>query len=118
MHIKFMRLDRQYDGISDKILESISSVLKTGQVLQSAEVEHIERRISSYHESKYGIAVNSGTDALTIALRSLGIQRGNKVAVTSFSFIASASPILALGAIPVFVDIDESLHAISDSLKN
>ena len=116
--IKFLRLDRQYINIRDQIIDSVDKVMSSGQVLQGEMVDQIEERVSSFHNQKYGVAVGSGTDALIISLKSLGIKAGDRVGVTSLSFIASVSPILNIGAIPEFVDIDDDLHGSEETLTN
>jgi dTDP-4-amino-4,6-dideoxygalactose transaminase len=116
MKIPFMRLDRQYSNITDEITSAVETVFSTGRVLQSDEVKKLEQDIASIHNLKYGIAVNSGTDALVIALKVAGLKQGDKVAVTSLSFVASASAIVLAGGIPVFVDIDQYFQADCNQL--
>ena len=122
MNIPFMRLDRQYNINKDEILTICDNVFSHGKVLQGQEVENLENNLSEIHQSKYSVAVNSGTDALYFALLSLGVLPGDKVVVPSLSFIASASPVERIGAIPVFVDSTLQYHSdidqIIDLIKN
>jgi len=69
-------------------------------------VSELERQFALYHGVSDCVACNSGTDALYLALRSLGIQAGDEVITSTFSFIATAEAINLVGAVPVFVDID------------
>ena len=116
MNIPFMRLDRQYNINKDEILTICDNVFSHGKVLQGQEVESLENSLSEIHKSKYSIAVNSGTDALYFALLSLGVLPGDKVLVPSLSFIASASPIERIGAVPVFVDSTLQYHSDIDQI--
>lgn len=106
MQIPFMRLDRQYEAIRDEILPAVGSVLEGGRVLQSPEVEALERRLAALHGRAHCVALNSGTDALIFALAALGLPAGARVAVPAMSFIASASAIVHARLVPVFVDVD------------
>ncbi len=106
MQIPFMRLDRQYESIRDEILPAIDGVLEGGRVLQSPEVETLERRLAALHGRAHCVALNSGTDALIFALAALGLPEGACVAVPAMSFIASVSAIVHARLVPVFVDID------------
>jgi dTDP-4-amino-4,6-dideoxygalactose transaminase len=76
------------------------------QQLQGPRNRSFERAVAARVDRRAGVALGSGTDALAFALRAIGVGRGDRVLVTSLSFIASASSILAVGARPVFVDID------------
>jgi dTDP-4-amino-4,6-dideoxygalactose transaminase len=105
--IPFMRLDRQYTNLKEALLKNIDDVLSSGQVLQGPKIQQLEQHLCSLLHKKHAICLGSGTDALVFALRAQGVGQGDKVAVTSLSFIASASSIALLGATPVFVDIDE-----------
>jgi dTDP-4-amino-4,6-dideoxygalactose transaminase len=69
-------------------------------------VAELERRFAAYHGAKYGIAITNGTISLEIALAAAGIRHGDEVIVPPITFVASASAIARIGAIPVFVDID------------
>ncbi len=100
-----MRLDRQFDSIRSEVSVAINHVLERGNVLQSEEVVIFERRIADLCGTRYAVAVNSGTDALTFALIALDLPRGSRIGVTTMSFVASASAILAAGHTPVFFDI-------------
>jgi dTDP-4-amino-4,6-dideoxygalactose transaminase len=108
MNIPFMRVDRQFENLRKEILDVTESVFTHGKVLQGPEVEKLEQKLSSIFNMSHAVCVGSCTDALTLSLKALGLKPGGKVAVTSFSFVASASCIVHAGGIPVFVDIDDS----------
>lgn len=106
MKISFMRLDRQFQSIRDEIMEAVALVFGSGYVLQSKEVTVLEDQLAALHGLKHCVAVNSGTDALTMALAGLSLPQGSKVAITAMSFVASGASILHGGCRPIFIDVD------------
>lgn len=92
--------------IGDEEIEAVVRVLRSGMIAQGEEVYAFEREFASYVGVKHGVAVSSGTAALDIALKALGIGEGDEVITTPFTFIASANAILFQRAKPVFADID------------
>lgn len=91
----------------DEINEAIQHVLKHGQFILGPEVQEFEEKVADYIGVKHAIGVNSGTDALVIGMRAAGIDAGDEVITTPFSFFATAESISTIGAKPVFVDINE-----------
>lgn len=85
---------------------AVMEVLDSGQLAQGPRTEAFERRFAEYVGAKHAIGVNSGTAALIVALQANGVGPGDEVITTPFSFIATATSIVACGATPVFVDID------------
>jgi dTDP-4-amino-4,6-dideoxygalactose transaminase len=104
--IKFLDLTAQYKSIKREINRAIKRVLESGQFIGGKEVENFEKEFAKFCGVKYAISVNSGTDALFLSLKALGIGPGDEVITTPFTFIATAEVIANLGARPVFVDID------------
>jgi dTDP-4-amino-4,6-dideoxygalactose transaminase len=104
MNIAFMRLDRQFEQHRDTILALCEQVFSHGRVLQGPEVATLEDQLCDVMNTKHAVAVGSATDALFFALIAAGIKEGDKVAVPAMTFIATASPVIRAGAIPVFVD--------------
>jgi dTDP-4-amino-4,6-dideoxygalactose transaminase len=102
----------QYQLLKDEIGQAIQQVLSHGQFILGPEVQKFEQEAAKYLGTKHAIGVNSGTDALVIALRALGIGAGDEVITTSLSFFATAESISNVGAKPVFVDIDETTFNI------
>ena len=86
------------------LLKIISSILGKEDV-GGQSIKKFENNIAKICNTKFAIALNSGTDALTLGLHLLGVKRGDEVITTPNSFIASTSVIVHLGAIPVFVDV-------------
>lgn len=87
------------------LVKIFKKVLNQGQFVGGQEILKFEQSISKLCNTKYAVALNSGTDALTLALHLLGVKRGDEVITTPNSFIASTAVIVHLGAIPVFVDV-------------
>jgi dTDP-4-amino-4,6-dideoxygalactose transaminase len=104
--IPILDLKPQYDAIKIEIQAAINRVLESGQFILGEDVRLLEQEIATYLGVKHAIAVNSGTDALIISLRALGIGQGDEVITTPFSFFATAESISNVGATPLFVDVD------------
>ena len=98
--------------IGDEEIENVVEVLKSGMIAQGPKVEEFEQKFAEWVGADYGIAVNSGTAALHVALLSCGIGKGDEVITTPFTFIASGNSILYTGAKPVFADIDLNTYTI------
>lgn len=86
--------------------QAIASVLDSGRFVLGPQVSAFEREFADYVGTEFGVGVGNGTDALTIALRALGVGPGDDVVVPSFTFYASAEAIPPTGARPVFCDVD------------
>ena len=100
----------------DEYMKVIKEVLKSAQFIMGPNVKAFEKEAAGYLGVKHAIGVNSGTDALVIALKALGIGEGDEVITTPFTFFATAESITAVGATPVFVDIDERTFNIDPDL--
>lgn len=98
-------LTRQYAQIGAAIDAAVLEVLASGKYINGPIVQAFEAEFAAYIGSDHCVACNSGTDALYLALRALGIGPGDEVITTPFSFFATAEMISAVGATPVFVDI-------------
>lgn len=99
-------LTRQQALIGDAVHAVVRDVLDSGRYIGGHLVDTFEQRFAAYIGTAECVACNSGTDALYLALRALGIGPGDEVITTAFTFFASAEVISAVGATPVFVDID------------
>jgi dTDP-4-amino-4,6-dideoxygalactose transaminase len=105
MKVPYIDLGIQHIAIKDELLREIEKVLISGQFILGPGVENFEKRFSSISGTKYNVGVNSGTDALILALTAIGIGNGDEVITAPNSFLASASAIALAGAKPVFADV-------------
>jgi dTDP-4-amino-4,6-dideoxygalactose transaminase len=99
-------LKKQYLGIKDEILLMINDVLESSQYVLGRKGAELEERVKAYHGMNEAIGVASGTDALHLSLRALGIGPGDEVITTPFTFFATVESIMYVGARPVFADIE------------
>src|SRR5438128_10624299 len=106
--VPLLDLQRQYSTIREEILAAIERVCSSQQFILGSEVEHFEREIATFIGVPSAIGCGSGTDALWLALVAAGVQPGDGIITTAFSFFASASAIVRAGARPVLADIDPS----------
>lgn len=110
--IPFVDLKAQYNDIKEEVDSAIASVLESGCYVLGEHIERFEEEFASYCDARYGIAVNSGTSALHLALLAYGIGAGDEVITVPNTFIATAEAISYTGATPVFVDIDPQTYNI------
>jgi dTDP-4-amino-4,6-dideoxygalactose transaminase len=106
MKIPILDLKPQYVSIKTEIQDAIARVLESGAFIMGPDVKLFEQEVAKYLGVKHAIGVNSGTDALVIGLKALGITEGDEVITTPFSFFATAESISNVGAKPVFADVD------------
>ncbi|MBW4541035.1 MAG: DegT/DnrJ/EryC1/StrS family aminotransferase [Myxacorys chilensis ATA2-1-KO14] len=99
-------LSEQFKLIGSDINQAVLEVLASGRYIGGATIENFENQFATYIGASECVTCNSGTDALYLALRSLKIGAGDQVITSPFTFIATAETISAVGATPVFVDID------------
>jgi dTDP-4-amino-4,6-dideoxygalactose transaminase len=104
--IPFLDLKAQYRSIKPEIDAAISNILESSQFVLGEEVAAFEREFAAYCGATHGIAVNSGTSALHLALLAAGVGPGDEVITIPFTFVATVAAIGYTGARPVFVDID------------
>ncbi len=104
--MQFKDLKTQYEFLKEEIDAEIRSVLSDGSFILGSKVEELEDKLAAYVGRKYCVTCGSGTDALTLALMTLGVGPGDAVFVPDFTFIAPAGTVSRLGAVPVFTDID------------
>ena len=114
--MNFVDLQGQYEQLKEDVDRRIQQVLSHGQYICGPEVAELETVLEDYTGASHCIGVSSGTDALLIALMSAGVGANDEVITSPFTFFATAEVISRLGAIPVFVDIDEHTYNIDPSL--
>ena len=102
----------QLDELWDEFNAAVQRVLRSTQFVLGEEVAAFEQEVATYLGVKHAVGLNSGTDALVIGLRALGVGPGDEVITTAFSFFATAEAVSSVGATPVFVDVDEATFNI------
>lgn len=103
--VPFLDLAAELGPLRVELDAAWQRVLATGQFVLGPEVAAFEQEVAAYLGVRHAVGLNSGTDALTIGLRSLGVRTGDEVITTPFSFFATSETVLLLGAVPVFVDL-------------
>jgi dTDP-4-amino-4,6-dideoxygalactose transaminase len=106
MNVPQFDLTRQYAAIEPEVEAAVRRVLRSGRFILGAEGEALESEFAAAVGVEHAVAVGSGTDALRLVLAAVGVQPGDEVVTPAFSFVASATTVLHLGAHPVFVDVD------------
>ena len=106
MKIPIINSKRQYETIASKVEPAVLEVMRSGSYILGANNKEFENEMCNYLGCKHAVALNSGTDALHLALRALDIGEGDEVISTAFTFVATSESIGIVGAKPVFVDID------------
>jgi dTDP-4-amino-4,6-dideoxygalactose transaminase len=104
--IPLLDLQAQHRGIEAELISAITNVVVSGRFVLATGVESFESDLAKLCEARRAVSCNSGTDALWLALRALGIGPGDAVLCPAFSFVATAATVVRLGARPVFADID------------
>jgi dTDP-4-amino-4,6-dideoxygalactose transaminase len=112
MQVPPFSLSQQLADLGPELDDAVLRVLRSGQYIGGAEIQRFEERFATSVGTPHAVGCNSGTDALILALRGLGIGPGDQVITASFSFFATAEAISAVGATPVFVDVDPATYLI------
>lgn len=116
--LQMVDLKRQYHKIKPEIDAAISNVLESTAFINGPDVQHFATELASYLGVKHVIPCANGTDALQIALMALGLQPGDEVITTSYTYIATVEVVALLRLKPVFVDVDADTFTMNiDSLK-
>ena len=111
-------LDLRVSGEEKKRLQTIfSRVLDHGMLVMGPELTEFESVVSKYVGRKYAVGVASGSDAVFLALKAVGVKKGDEVITTCLSWIATANAIARCGATPVFADIDDDLNVSVSSIQ-
>ena len=115
MNIPLLNLKRQYKNIEEEVNASVLECFKNAQYIMGENVKQFEKEIAEKIGVKHAITVGNGTDALIIALKSLGIKEGDEVITTDYTFFATAEAIRFVGATPVFCDVELDTYNIDPS---
>ncbi|MGH7144093.1 MAG: DegT/DnrJ/EryC1/StrS family aminotransferase [Planctomycetota bacterium] len=105
-NIPILDLSGEIAELWPDLTAALEAVLRSGQFILGPWVSELEKSIAAYFGVEHAVALNSGTDALIVGLRALGIQPGDEVITTPFTFFATAEAISLVGAVPVFADVD------------
>lgn len=108
MKIQLMDVRSQYEEVDKLVGDALSDIFKRCSFILGDNVRLLEDEIANYCGTKFGVGVASGTDALVLGLRALGVSNGDEVITTAYTFYATAEAIAAVGATPVFADIEEA----------
>lgn len=111
--IPFVDLQAQYRSIKNEVDDAVAKVLDSSQFILGSEVAAFEEEFAAYSGAQYGIAVNSGTSALHLALLAADVGPGDEVITVPFTFVATVAAICYTGARPVFVDIDPQSYTMA-----
>src|SRR5689334_11226401 len=112
MKVPQLDLNAQHEPILTELKTALEEVLASGRFIGGPQVEGFEREVAAITGIPYAAAISNGTDAITAALQALGVGPGDEVITSPFTFFATASAIVRLGAKPVFADIDPVTYGI------
>ncbi len=101
---------KEYAETKDELLKAVTEVFESGTLILGQKGRDFEQAYSDYIGVKYGVGCDNGTNAITLALRALGIGKGDEVITVSYTAIPTVSAIVTAGATPVFVDIDPATY--------
>lgn len=113
--IKFVDLQKEYQQIATEVRQAVERVLESGWFIHGNELTCFEEQFANYLGSKHAVGVNSGSDALFLALKAKGIGKSDEVITVSHTFISTVDAIARNGATPVLVDIDPNTFCIDVS---
>ncbi len=104
--VPFLDLRAGHAELKEEIRAAVEDVIASQQFILGPQNETLEREIAAYCDAQHGVGLANGTDALTLALAACGLDPGDEVIVPAFTFVATATAVVRLGARPVFADID------------
>ena len=119
MRVPLLNLTRLHAGLREELAQAWNAILASSAFILGEPVRAFEEAVARYYGVRYAVGVASGTDALILAQQAIGVGAGCSVITVPFTFVATASSILRLGAVPIFVDVDRDTYNISiDSLRS
>tara|TARA_X000000950_G_C13919130_1_gene662452 strand:+ start:6654 stop:7754 length:1101 start_codon:yes stop_codon:yes gene_type:complete len=121
MKVRYSYLPQQFENCDD-LWQELKNFVKTGDFTLGKPLDEFEKNFANLIGSKYAIGVNSGTDAIKLSLKSIGIKQGDEIITAANTFVATVGAICELGAIPVFVDCDDTfcmdVNKIEEKITN
>ncbi|KAB7707399.1 aminotransferase class I/II-fold pyridoxal phosphate-dependent enzyme [Bacillus aerolatus] len=115
MKIQMLDLSEQYQSMREEVIAKMDEVMSSSQFILGSNVKQLEADIAKYSNVDHGIGVGNGSDAIHIALQAAGVETGDEVITTAFTFFATGGAIARAGAVPVYVDIDPVTFNIDPS---
>ncbi|PCI36506.1 MAG: cell wall biogenesis protein, partial [Elusimicrobia bacterium] len=115
--IPYVDIAAQHAPLKEKLLAAVAAVIDSGHFILGPRGEEFEKRFAALCGVDHAVAVHSGTDALILALRTVGVAAGDEVITAPNSFISTASSIKIVGATPVFVDVGEDYNLDAGKLE-
>lgn len=116
--VPYVDIARQHRRLKAEILEAVGAVIDSGSFILGEQLADFEARFAKLCGCRFAVGVNSGTDALGLSLRAVGVGPGDEVITPTNSFIASASCVVALGARPVLVDVREDYNVDPEKVEH
>jgi dTDP-4-amino-4,6-dideoxygalactose transaminase len=110
MPIPQIDLKRQHEALRAELMEASARVLDSCRFILGPEGATLERELAAQCGARHGVGTGSGTDALLLALKAVGVGPGDEVITSAFSFVASGTTVVMAGATPVFVDVDPATY--------
>jgi len=117
MKINYLALDQQHKNLKVELLNAAARVLEHSMFINGEDVRRFEKNMEKYCQVKHVVAVNSGTDALFLSLKTLNLTTKDEIITVPNSFLATAASIIAAGGRPVFVDVNEDMNINPDLIE-
>ena len=109
-HVKYIDLGKNFKKIKSKLFSELSKIGEKGDFILGSKVKEFENKLKNFTQSKYVVTCANGTDAIEISLKILQVKNGDEIITTSNTWLSVGNAILNVGAIPKFIDINDSLN--------
>ncbi len=117
MKVPFFDLSTKEKNRKNELLSSVNKTLSHGKLFLGPEVDILEKKLSKFLNRKYVLCLSSGSSALYLSLKALGVKKGDEVITTPLSWIITSNAIVETGATPVFVNVDENLNIDPEEIE-